>query len=116
LAKGGCLRRTYLNLDGSPLGWSGSLPVLEVKLQRLLQVGKRLFFGRALAGDVDFEALGDVPIPLPPNGCSKRSLHAHTLSYETTALLLRRTYSRPLVAELVIVGLKYELLSICQEE
>ena len=53
---------------------------LEVKLQCFLQVGKSLLFGFTLAGDIGFEALGDVPIPFPPDGCSERSLHDHILS------------------------------------
>ena len=39
----------------------------EVQFQRFLQVGESLFFGFALAGDIDFQALGDVPFPLAPN-------------------------------------------------
>ena len=52
----------------------------EVKLQRFLQVGQSLFFGLALAGDIDFEALGNVPIPFAPNCSGKRSLHDHILA------------------------------------
>ena len=47
----------------------------EVQFQRFLQVGKSLFLGLALAGDVEFQALGDIPLPLTPNGRSERSLH-----------------------------------------
>ena len=47
----------------------------EVQFNRFLEVGKSLFLGFALAGDVEFEALGDIPLPFAPNGSRKRSLH-----------------------------------------
>ena len=53
---------------------------LEVELQRFFQVGERLFFGLTLAGDIDFEALGNVPVPFSPNCSGKRSLHDHILA------------------------------------
>jgi hypothetical protein len=43
------------------------LRLLEMKLQRFSQISERLFFGLALAGDIKFEALGDVPISFSPN-------------------------------------------------
>jgi hypothetical protein len=43
-------------LDGANLTTRG-LWWLEAKLQRFLQVGESLFFGLALASDVEFEAL-----------------------------------------------------------
>jgi hypothetical protein len=52
----------------------------EVKLQRFLQVGEGLFFGLALAGDVDLEALRNVPVPFAPNCSGKRSFHEHILA------------------------------------
>ena len=47
----------------------------EVQFQRFLQVGESFFLGLALAGDVEFQALGNVPLPLTPNGRSEWSLH-----------------------------------------
>lgn len=47
----------------------------EVQFHRFLEVGKGLFLGVPLAGDVEFEALGDIPPPLAPNGSRKWSLH-----------------------------------------
>ena len=54
----------------------------EVWFQRFLQVGDSFFFGLALAGDIDFEALRDIPIPLAPDGSSKRSLQGDILSQQ----------------------------------
>ena len=47
----------------------------EVQLHRFLQIGQSLRFALALAGDAEFQALGDIPLPLPPNGRSEWSLH-----------------------------------------
>ena len=47
----------------------------EVQFNCLLEIGKCLFLGVALAGDVEFEALRDIPPPLAPNGSRKWSLH-----------------------------------------
>ena len=47
----------------------------EVQFNRFLEIGKGLFLGVALAGDVEFEALGDIPPPLAPDGGRKWSLH-----------------------------------------
>lgn len=47
----------------------------EVQFNCLLEIGKCLFLGVALAGDVEFEALGDIPPPLAPDGGRKWSLH-----------------------------------------
>ena len=48
----------------------------EVQFNRFLEVGKSLFLGLALAGDIDLQAQGDIPTPLASNGSGKRSLHA----------------------------------------
>jgi hypothetical protein len=48
---------------------------LEVEFQRFLQVGKRFRFGPPLASDIDFQALGDIPSPLTPQGRSEWSFH-----------------------------------------
>src|SRR5450759_2322173 len=47
----------------------------EVQFNCFLEIGKCLFLGVALAGDVEFEALGDIPPPLAPNGSRKWSHH-----------------------------------------
>jgi hypothetical protein len=39
---------------------------LKVQFNRFLEVGKSLFLGLALAGDIEFQALGDIPLPLAP--------------------------------------------------
>jgi hypothetical protein len=51
-----------------------------VQLNRFLEVGKSFFLGLALTGDVEFQALGDIPLPLTPNGSRKWSLHDLTVS------------------------------------
>jgi hypothetical protein len=38
-----------------------------------------------LAGDIDFEALGNVPLPLAPDGCREWSLHDHIVSQDADA-------------------------------
>src|ERR1017187_870027 len=73
--KGSGLSRPNLNLDHTDCGRPGCLRRFEVQFNRFLQVGKSLFFGLALAGDVEFQALGDVPLPLTPNGRDEWSLH-----------------------------------------
>ena len=75
------LNRPNLNLDCAQPWRTRGLWRLEVKLQRFLQVSKGLLFGLTLAGDIDFEALRDVPIPFPPDGGGEWSLHDHILSY-----------------------------------
>ena len=66
----------------------------EVKLQRFLQVGEGLFFGVAPAGDIDLEALRDIPIPLAPYGSSERSLHGDILSQKgRVSLGLKRCHN-----------------------
>jgi hypothetical protein len=52
----------------------------EVQLQRFPQVGESLFFSLALACDVEFEALGDAPLPLAPDGRGERSFHDFIVS------------------------------------
>jgi hypothetical protein len=40
---------------------------LEVEFQRLFQIGKGFFFALPLAGDVDFQALRNIPVALAPH-------------------------------------------------
>jgi len=69
-----------LDLDGAKLGRTGRLRWFEVQFQRFLQVGASFFFGRTLTGDIDLEALGNIPVTFAPNGSGKRSLHDHILA------------------------------------
>ena len=55
----------------------------KVQFDRFLEVGEGLLLGTALAGDVEFEALGDVPLSLTPNGSRKWSLHSLIVSQVT---------------------------------
>ena len=67
--------------DFSRFDWSTRGPRwFEVQLQRFLQVGKSLFFAFTLAGDIDFEALRNVPLSFAPDGRGKRLLHDNILS------------------------------------
>ena len=54
----------------------------EVQFNRFLEVGESLFLGLALAGDVEFQALGDIPLPLTPNGSREWTLHDLIVSQE----------------------------------
>jgi len=73
--KGSGLSRANLDLDRPDLRHSRSVRGLEVEFPRFLQIGQRLLFALTLAGNVEFQALRDVPIAFPPNGRSKGSLH-----------------------------------------
>ena len=59
---------------------ASSLWGLELDFESLVEVGQSLFFGLALTGYIDFQALRDEPIAFAPNGRSERSLHAFILS------------------------------------
>jgi hypothetical protein len=39
-----------------------------------------------LAGDIHFEALGNIPAPLAPDSCGERSLHVHIVSWKGAVL------------------------------
>ena len=71
LAKWQGLSRPNLNLDRANFGGASSLRRLEVKFKRFLQIGECLFLSLALAGDVDFETLSDIPVSFTPDGCGK---------------------------------------------
>ena len=62
-----------------------------MKFHCFLQVGERLFFGFALTGDVNFQALRDVPVSFAPNRCGKWSFHDCILAQdsEPSDLILR---------------------------
>src|SRR6187431_2427631 len=77
---GSGLSRPNLNLDNTNLWQSSGAWLVEVKFQRLLQVGECLFLAFALTGDVHFDALGDVPVTFTPNCRSERALHTRILS------------------------------------
>jgi len=60
-----------------------------MELQRLFQIGQRLLFGCALAGDINFEALRDVPISFAPDGCRKWTFHDCILAQDIVPIQLR---------------------------
>jgi len=73
--KGCGLSRPNLNLDHANLGRARGLRWLEVQLERFPQIPESFFFRFALAGDIDFEALGDEPISFTPYTRGERALH-----------------------------------------
>ena len=66
-----------------------------MKLDGFLQVREGFLFGLALAGDVEFEALRDIPVSFAPDGGRKRPVHDHTLSRDGQGDLLNRFPKRP---------------------
>jgi len=79
LAEGFGLRRPNLDLDGTNHGRARGLRRFEVQFQRFFQAGESRFLSFALAGDIDFQALGDVALPLAPSGGGEWPLHDHVL-------------------------------------
>src|ERR1035437_303151 len=85
--KGCGLSRPNLNLYGAN-DWGTRGPRwFEVQLQRLLQVGESLCFALTLAGDIDFEALRNIPLSFAPDGRGERLLHDNILSQDGRAAL-----------------------------
>jgi hypothetical protein len=82
------LSRPNLDLDCSDLGWPSRVRRLEVELQRFFQIGERFFFGFALAGNIDFKALRDIPVAFAPNRCREWTFHKVILAQDS-----RRTNS-----------------------
>jgi hypothetical protein len=72
--KGSGLSRPNFYLDGADLRRGCRLRRLEMQFERFLEIRERFLFGRSLAGDVDFEALGHVPIALAPD-CGASCAH-----------------------------------------
>src|SRR5208283_2211776 len=66
------LSRPNLGLDHADLRRPRCPRRFEMQLNRFLEIGKGLLLGLALASDVEFQALGDIPPPLAPDGCRKR--------------------------------------------
>ena len=54
----------------------------EVQFKRVSQISQSFRFALALAGDVELQALRDVPLALPPNRRSEWSLHVLMVSPE----------------------------------
>ena len=53
----------------------------KVKLEGFSEIFERLVFRGALTGNVDFQALCDVPVALTPDGRGERSLHVIIVSH-----------------------------------
>jgi hypothetical protein len=60
-----------------------------MQLQCFFQIGQRSLFRRALAGDINLEALGDSPISFVPNRCGKWTFHDLNLAQGIMAIQLR---------------------------
>ena len=56
-----------------------------MEFERFLQIGQRLLFALALAGNIKFQALRDVPIALTPNGCGGYLQTIRGLGYRLSA-------------------------------
>ena len=69
------LSRPNLNLNGANLRRPSGQRRLKMKLQRFFQVDERFLFSFTLAGDVDFETLGNIPLALSPYRCRKWAFH-----------------------------------------
>jgi hypothetical protein len=61
------LSRPNLDLNGSDFWWPRGLRRLEMEFQRLFQIGQCFLFGFALAGNINFKALRDIPISFTPD-------------------------------------------------
>ncbi len=53
-----------------------------MEFEGFAQVGEGFFLGRALAGDIDFEALGDEPVSFTPDGRGEGALHRFRIADE----------------------------------
>ena len=73
--------------------------VLEVELERFTQVGQRLLDGLTLAGDLDLQAAGDVPVALVGDRCGELQVgHRRLLSRIVGPLFKVRATSRKVAA------------------
>jgi hypothetical protein len=102
--KGWGLSRPNLDLNNADLRQPCCLRRLEVQFNRFLEVGKSLFLSLALARDIEFQALGHIPVTFSPNGSGKRSHHVHIVSQ---ARLLGATAQRPRVPSPNLVSAKF---------
>ena len=80
LRKGWGLSRPNRDLNHADLRRPCCLQRLEVQFNRFLEVGKSRFLSLALAGDVEFQALGHIPVTFAPKGSGKRSRHVLIVS------------------------------------
>ena len=81
--KGCGLSGPNLNLDRADLRRPCRLRRFEVQFNRFLEVGKSLVLRLALADDVEFDSLGNIPLSFAPDGRSERSLHYNILSQDS---------------------------------
>jgi hypothetical protein len=53
---------------------------LEVEIESFSKILKSFFFGFALAGNIDFQALGHIPVAFFPDRCGEWAFHAFILA------------------------------------
>ena len=63
-----------------------------MQFESFAQVGEGFFLCLALACDIDFEALGDVPVSFTPNGRGEGAFHAPRIAESTVARFLDETF------------------------
>ncbi len=95
---GSGLSRPNLYLNGVDLRWPRRHWRLEMEFQRFFQIDERFLFRQPLAGDIDFETLGDLPLALSPHRCRKWPFHSGILSPFTAAASHSPARSSPLRA------------------
>jgi hypothetical protein len=111
ISRNGCgLSRPNLDLNGTNFWELRGLRRLEVKFQGFLQIGESLFLGLTLAGDVDFEALRNIPISFAPDCRSKRSFHFHILPQDSQESYFRGLPNRLTTLRLLTVPRRYDEL------
>jgi hypothetical protein len=67
---------------GGPIRRAGGLGRFKVEFEGFSEILDRFFFRGTLAGNVDFQALGHVPITLTLDSRGKWSLHGLIVSHE----------------------------------
>jgi len=78
-----------------------------MQFQRFLQIRESCVLSFALAGDIHFQALGDIPVAFPPYGCRERSLHKRIVSQRGQTEVLRPDRKRP------AIGVTLAVMTVC---
>ena len=81
--KGNGLSRPNFYLDHLHPRQAGCLRFFEVEFESFSQISERFLFSFALAGDVDFQALGDEPLSFAPGGGCEWLLHRFNFDIST---------------------------------
>jgi hypothetical protein len=98
ISRKGCgLSRPNLNLNGANSWRPRGLGGFKVELQCLFQIGKSFFFTFTLAGNIDFQALRNIPVSFAPHSGRERPLHDHNSSISEEPPGNRRHGSDPVL-------------------